>query len=95
MINESKFDCLAEELIKYIDARLVGDLDSAYKIKRKLSKKNPAESMICHLCKKVSNKGKVIVEDGRLEWECARCSNIEIIRKNTLFNGNRVIKEGN
>jgi len=91
--NESKFDCLSEELIKYIDARLVGDLDTAYKIKRRLSKKNPAESMICHICKKVSNKGTVIVENGILEWECSRCKNMQIVRKSTLFNNGR--KEGN
>lgn len=91
--NDSSFDCLAEKLIEYIDARLVGDLETAYKIKRKLAKKNPAEAMICHICKKVSNTGKVIVDNGKLEWECSRCINMEIVRNNTLFNNGR--REGN
>jgi len=86
-------ECIAEQLIEYIDARLVGDIDSAFKIKRRLTKKNIAESMICYICKKVSNKGKVTIENGKLEWICSRCLNMETIRKNTLFSGNR--KEGN
>jgi len=76
-------------IIQYIDARLIGDLDKAFRIKRELSKKNPAESMVCFICKKCSNKGEVIVENGVLEWMCSRCKNIETIRKNTLFTGKK------
>jgi len=93
MERDDIVECFAEMLLNYIDARLVGDLDEAFKIRRKITKNNIAESLICVVCKKVSNKGKVITgEKGKLVWECSRCTNMEIVRHNTLFSGR---KEGN
>jgi hypothetical protein len=93
MERDNIIECFAEMLLDYIDARLVGDLDEAFKIRRKITKNNVAESLICSVCKKVSNKGNVITgEKGRLVWECSRCSNMEIVRNNVLFSGR---KEGN
>lgn len=89
-MSENVFECFAEMLIDYFDARIAGDLETAYKIKRKLIKKDIAESYKCYLCNKVDNKGKVVVDiSGKLFWQCQRCINNEFIIKNTLFSRNK------
>jgi hypothetical protein len=90
-INDNVLKCFAEMLIDYIDARISGNNKEAYNIKRKLTGRNLTESLVCHICKKVSNVGSVISEDGKLVWECSRCTNMAVIIKGTLFNR----KEGN
>lgn len=90
-MSENILECFAEMLMAYIDARLIGDLKEAYTIKRKLFKNKPAEAMICHLCKKVDNSGDVVIENGKLVWQCSRCTNMDKIRRTTIF----YRKEGN
>jgi hypothetical protein len=89
-MNENIFECFAEQLIGYIDARLAGDLETAMKIKKKLIKtNNVAESYKCHICKSVDNTGEIKIDiDGKLIWECKRCINNEFVIKNTLFSRN-------
>lgn len=94
MPEEKTISCFAEMLIKYIDSRLCGNLSEAYMIKRKLLNYKPAEAMVCNTCNKLDNKGEVLIGDnGELIWQCYRCKNMEIVRKNILFPNSR--REGN
>src|SRR5574343_139357 len=90
---DNTLSCFVEQLINYIDARFANDLSEAYDIKRKLISAKPVTKFICHMCGKVDNTGKVVQENGKLGWECTRCTNMEIIRRTTLFTGKRNEKE--
>jgi len=80
-----------QKIMAYIDARMIGDLETAFKIKKEIfPEKRIHEFNKCHICSKFNNKGKVVLDEkGSLVWECQNCINTNFIRNNTLFGGRR------